>query len=127
MKKEQKLYLWDWSSVPDQGARFENLVAPRLLKHCHFVEDDEGFRMELRFLRDTDKREVDFIVLKDGKPLFAEECKIGDKNVNPFLSHFMERPDIPAFYQVHTGTSDYEKKGVRVPPLCTFCDELRLP
>jgi hypothetical protein len=50
VKKEQKLYLWDWSSVPDQGARFENLVAPRLLKHCHFVEDDEGFRMELRFL-----------------------------------------------------------------------------
>lgn len=83
--------------------------------------------MELRFLRDTDKREVDFIVLKDGKPLFAVECKTGDKNVNPFLSHFMERTDIPAFYQVHTGTSDYEKKGVRVPPLCTFCDELRLP
>jgi hypothetical protein len=31
--------------------------------------------MELRFLRDTDKREIDFVVIKDKKPLFAVECK----------------------------------------------------
>ena len=31
--------------------------------------------MELRYLRDTDKREVDFVVLKDSKPVFAVELK----------------------------------------------------
>jgi hypothetical protein len=35
--------------------------------------------MELRHLRDTDKREVDFIVPKDGKPVFAFEYKSGEK------------------------------------------------
>ena len=31
VKKAQKLYLWDWSMVPERGARFENLVASQLL------------------------------------------------------------------------------------------------
>ena len=65
VKKETKLYLWDWSQVPGQGERFENLVACHLLKYCHHQEDTEGYRMELRFIRDTDRREVDFIVLRD--------------------------------------------------------------
>jgi len=64
----KKLYLWDWSIVPEPGPRFENFVASQLLKYCHFREDTEGYRMNLRFLRDTDKREVDFVVLEDGKP-----------------------------------------------------------
>jgi hypothetical protein len=34
VKKEKKLYLWDWSAVADPGARFENLVACQLLKYC---------------------------------------------------------------------------------------------
>ena len=82
VKKEQKLYLWDWSMVSDPGSRFENFVACQLLKYCHFIEDTEGFRMELRFLRDTDKREIDFVVLKEGLPLFAVESKTGEKNIN---------------------------------------------
>ena len=127
VKKEQKLYLWDWSTVPESGPRFENFIASQLLKYCHFMEDTEGFRMDLRFLRDTDKREVDFLVLKDGKPLFAVECKTGERNVNPSMFYFMERTQIPNFYQVHQGTKDYEKKGVRLLPVQTFCKELLLP
>ena len=127
VKKEQKMYLWDWSIVPDPGPRFENFVASQLLKYCHFVEDTEGFRMDLRFLRDTDKREIDFVVLKEGRPLFAVECKSGEKNINPSLFYFMKRTSIPRFYQVHQGNRDYEKNGVRVLPVHTFCRELGLP
>ena len=39
VKKEAKLYLWDWSETPGRGERFENLVACQLLKYCHHVED----------------------------------------------------------------------------------------
>ena len=127
VKKEQKLYLWDWSAVPNPGPRFENFMASQLLKYCHFREDTEGYKMELRFLRDTDKREVDFVVLEDGKPLFAVECKTGDKNISPAVYYFNERTDIPVFYQVHQGIRDYEKDGIRVMPIYTFCKELRLP
>ncbi|MBU1745334.1 MAG: AAA family ATPase [Proteobacteria bacterium] len=127
VKKEQKLYLWDWSAAPEGGAKFENLVACQLLKYCHFVEDTEGYRMELRFLRDTDKREIDFLVLKEGLPLFAVECKTGEKAANPDLFYFKERVNIPRLYQVHTGTRDYEKDGVRILPFQTFCKEESMP
>ncbi len=124
VKKEQKLYLWDWSIVPDPGPRFENFIASLLLKYCHFLEDTEGFRMDLRFLRDTDKREIDFVVLKEGRPVFAVECKTGDRGVNPALFYYKERTEIPKFYQVHMGKKDYEKGGIRVLPVHAFCKEL---
>ena len=54
-----------------------------LLKLCHFREDTEGHRMELRFLRDTDAREVDFVVLENRKPLFAVEVKTGERAREP--------------------------------------------
>jgi len=127
VKKEQKLYLWDWSTVPDPGPRFENFVASQLLKYCHFMEDTQGYHMDLRFIRDTDKREADFVVLKEGRPMFAVECKSGEKNINQSLFYFMERTSIPKFYQVHEGRKDYEKGGVRVLPIHTFCKELCLP
>lgn len=37
VKKEQKLYLWDFSKIEDKGIRFENMVACHLLKFCHFL------------------------------------------------------------------------------------------
>ncbi len=127
VKKEQKLYLWDWSMTREGGARFENLVASQLLKYCHFVEDTEGHAMELRFLRDTDRREVDFVVLKDRKPLFAVECKSGERGVSPAIRYFAERTSIPRFYQVHLGERHYETGAVTVLPFRTFCRELSLP
>jgi predicted AAA+ superfamily ATPase len=127
VRKEQKLYLWDWAIVPEQGPRFENFIASQLLKYCHFREDIEGYNMDLRFLRDTDRREVDFVVLEDGKPLFAVECKAGEKSVNPSLYYFIGRTKIPKFYQVHEGNRDFEKNGVRILPIRTFCKEFQMP
>jgi hypothetical protein len=129
VRKEKKLYFWDWSIIPTPGPRFENLVASQLLKYCHWVEDREGFRMELRYLRDTDKREVDFVVLRDGKPEFAVECKTGERSVSPAAVYFKQRTPIPAFYQVHLGRRDYQhgSTGIRVLPFPTFCQELALP
>ena len=127
VKKEQKLYLWDWSLIEEAGPKFENFVASQLLKYCHFIEDTEGYRMELRFLRDTDKREIDFVVIKDGKPEFAVECKTGEKDISPSIHYFKERVKIPKFYQVHQGQKDYEKNGIRVLPVLTLCKELDLP
>lgn len=127
VKKAQKLYLWDWSSITNPGARFENLVAAQLLKYCHFIEDTEGHRMELRYLRDVDGREVDFVVLKDRKPLFAVECKSGEGSVSRSILYYQQRTQIPRFYQVHLGQGDFLSQGVRVLPFLKFCHELQLP
>ncbi len=129
VKKEQKAYLYDWSMVPDEGNRFENLVACQLLKYCDFMEQTEGFAMELRYLRDTDKREVDFVVLKDNQPLFAVEVKLSATTLGNALPYFAERLKIPKFYLVHSGTKDYEHPSLplRVCPFPVFVQELGLP
>ncbi len=127
VKKERKLYLWDWSAVPDEGARFENLVASQLLKYCHFIEDTQGHSMELRFLRDTDKREVDFVVLQGRRPLFAVECKSGEAAIGSAVRYFAERAPIPRFYQVHRGEKHFASGKVTVVPFARFCADLQMP
>lgn len=83
--------------------------------------------MELRFLRDTDKREVDFVVLQDGRPIFAVECKSGEHSVSAAIRYFAERTEIPRFFQIHLGDRHYEAGAVTVLPFRTFCRELNLP
>ncbi len=107
VKKEQKLYFWDWTSVENHGPRFENFVAGQLLRFCHHQEDIEGYKMELRFLRDIDGREIDFVVLQDKKPLFAVECKTGESQLSSQISYFKARTNIPRFYQVHLGQKHF--------------------
>ncbi len=78
--------------------------------------------MELRFLRDFDGREVDFVVLKNKKPLFAVECKTGEKQASPHLKYFSDRTQIPKFYQVHLGTKSYfVTDKIQVLPFSEFC------
>ena len=127
VKKEQKLYFWDWAMAPNGGSRFENFVASHLLKFCHFIEDTEGYSMELRFLRDTDRREIDFVVLKDRQPLFAVEAKSGERSCSPHIGYFKERTKIPAYYQVHLGHKEFRdvKTGTHVLPFYKFATYLK--
>jgi predicted AAA+ superfamily ATPase len=126
MKKDRKLYLWDWSLCKNSGSRFENMVAANLLKYCHYHEDTQGDEMELCFLRDNRKREVDFVVLRDGRPEFAVECKSHSKSVSKSLAYFAKRTDIPYFYQVHQGNDDYEiaELHTRIIPFIRFAPEV---
>lgn len=122
VKKEKKLYLWDWSQIEDEGIRFENMMASQLLKYCHYQEDVEGHRMELRYIRDTDKREVDFVVLKNKIPLFAVECKLRDQNPSSHIFYFQERTKIPKFYQVSLeGVEKQIRDGIVVTDFMKFC------
>ena len=115
LKKEPKLYLWDWSEVEDEANRFENLMASHLLKFVHFLTDHEGYRAELSYLRDVDKREVDFLVTIDGRPWFAVEVKLNDTVLSPNLLYFRDRLSIPYIYQVvKKDKVDLLEKGGRI-------------
>lgn len=130
VKKERKLYLWDWSSCEEESARFENLVASHLLKYCHLREDTGGEEMSLRFLRDANGREIDFVVLKNGKPEFAVECKSGDRTLSKNIAYFAQRTTIPKFYQTHlqAGGQDTEwlDARARIIPFVRLCELLKL-
>jgi predicted AAA+ superfamily ATPase len=91
LRKEPKAYLWDWSEIPGEGARFENMVASHLLKWCHFTQDWGYTPLELHYVRDREKREVDFLLTRDGKPWVLVEVKISDTDPGPHMRFFAAR------------------------------------
>lgn len=91
VKKEAKHYHLDWTGVPDMGFRFENLVACHLLKWCFFLQDTQGRDIELRYFRDVDKREVDFVIVENGKPTLFAESKTAEKDASPSLLYLKKR------------------------------------
>ncbi len=89
LKKEGKLYLWDFTEVDEPGSRFENLIANHLLKACHFWTDTGEGTFELRYLRNKQREEIDFLILKDRKPWLPVEVKLSDTNLSPHWSSFL--------------------------------------
>jgi predicted AAA+ superfamily ATPase len=115
LKKDSKLYLWDWSEIKDEAVRFENCVASHLLKFVHFLQDYEGYKINLSYLRNVDKKEVDFLVNVDGKPWFSVEAKTNGTDISPSLHYFREKLRIPFSYQVVKKSGiDRLTKGIRV-------------
>jgi predicted AAA+ superfamily ATPase len=101
LKREPKLYLWDWSEITaNPAAKLENVVASHLLKLCHGLNDVEGHKTDLWFLRDIDGREVDFLVTDGQKPWFAVEVKSSAKDISKSLAYYGHKLDIPFLYQV---------------------------
>lgn len=91
VKKEPKHYHFDWSLVPDMPKRFENLVASALLKWVHFRQDVYGEELDLRYFRDVDGREVDFVLVDNKKPIMFVECKWNDDSTSSALKYLKVR------------------------------------
>jgi uncharacterized protein len=98
--KDPKVYLWDWSLVTDEGARFENFIASHLLKFVNFYSDTGHGKFELYYLRDIDKKEVDFLVVKNGKPFFMVEAKVSDVKLSKSIEHFNSQLEVDCALQV---------------------------
>jgi uncharacterized protein len=114
LKKEQKLYLWDWSEVEDAGPRFENMVASHLLKAVHAWNDVGDGPFALHYWRDVDKREVDFVLTERGKPVVAIECKQADTTPAPDLLRLGELLSVPQIQLVSEPGVDVAWKRCRV-------------
>ncbi len=120
--KSPKVYFFDNGDVSgDEDARFENLVAASLLKRLHFLEDRDGYRYELRYIRDKEGREVDFAVLKDGRLEELIETKYSDEDISKHLLYYAERlkPE-KATQIVATLKRPYEKGKIRVVDPITY-------
>ncbi|MES2504882.1 MAG: ATP-binding protein [Myxococcota bacterium] len=128
VKKEQKHYQFDWTLVTEIGLRFENLVACHLLKWVHYRQDCFGEDYDLRYFRDIDGREVDFVVLKNRVPVWLVECKWNNAEVSPALLYLKAKFPMAEAYQISgIGTKDYvTPTGVRVCPALAFLSQLSL-
>jgi predicted AAA+ superfamily ATPase len=92
ISKPFKVYFFDNADVEgDEGAIFENLVATHLYKRIQFIEDSEGYRMQLYFLRDKEGREIDFVITKDKKIERLVESKWSDDQISKNLVYYSEK------------------------------------
>ena len=90
--KPPKVFFYDNGDViGDKGAVFKNLVATQLLKKIHFLEDRDGYRYELRYIRDKESREVDFVILKEGMIEELIEVKFSDDRLSRHLKYYAEK------------------------------------
>jgi len=99
IKKEEKLYFFDWSLLSDPGARFENLIAMALLRMATRLTETGIGDMEVRYIRDREKREVDFVLVKDNEPIALFETKAGESGIDKSGRFFSRKMGIP-LYQI---------------------------
>lgn len=126
VRKSRKHYQLDWTTVADQGPRFENVIAFHLLKECHYLEDVEGHDAELRFFRDVEGREVDFVQLVAGKPVRFVECKVADPAIDRSLLYLRRKfPGVEAVQVLATrGIDRIAEEGIRLVSADRFLSEL---
>ncbi|MCH9626073.1 MAG: hypothetical protein S4CHLAM123_12630 [Chlamydiales bacterium] len=130
LRKEPKYYLWDWSLSKKSGARLENFIASHLLKAVHFWTDYGLGEFDLHYLRDKNKREVDFLVTKDQTPWFLVEVKSSDnKGISKSLYYFQEQTRAPHAFQVcfnskYEDVDCFSYKEPVIVPASTFLSQL---
>lgn len=90
--KQPKYYFYDTGQVDgDAGVRLENLTACALLKEIQFQTDALGRDLQLFYLRNKMKQEIDFLVT-DGKQKHTMiEVKLGDENPSAAFSAFAKQ------------------------------------
>jgi predicted AAA+ superfamily ATPase len=86
--KEPKYYFFDIGRAQDPGAKVENLVACTLLKEVNFVEDTEGLKTTLCYLKTKDGKELDFLIVVDDRPIICFEVKLSDATPSKAFEHF---------------------------------------
>lgn len=97
LKKEGKIYLYDWSVIESEGPRFENMVAHHLLTLCNHWTDTGVANLELHYLRNKEKFEVDFLITKNKIPFFTVEVKLRELNLDRSFQVFQRTLKVPHF------------------------------
>jgi predicted AAA+ superfamily ATPase len=100
LRKEPKWFLRDWVPVKDVGDRAETFVGCHLLKAVDGWNDMGLGEFELGYLRDKAKREVDFVVVRDGAPWFLVEVKHRDEALVGALGYYQNQLKAPFAFQV---------------------------
>ncbi len=126
VKKEQKLYFYDWNLVNEESYRFENMIACHLKKWVDFQEDALGSEFNLQYFRNTDGKEIDFLVTENNKVHMIIECKLGDESPSSTLRYLKEKHPEAKFWQISlNGKKDYvTPEGSRICPAIELLKEL---
>ncbi len=94
--KERKIYLFDYASIDSKGAKFENMVALELYRAVSNWNDKGLGDFSLNFIRNREKQEVDFVIIKNNKPFLLIETKLSDDSPGKSLIKFQNMLNIDA-------------------------------
>ena len=100
IKKEVKVYFYDWRFVENMGARFENMLAVYLLSLISGWNELGIGDFDLRYLRNHQGKEVDFLILKNNIPLAMFEAKLNETSPAASGTYFSRLLNIPLFQVV---------------------------
>lgn len=100
LRKEPKWFLRDWAGIENPGSKAETFVACHLLKAVDGWTDMGFGKFQLAYLRNKEQQEVDFIVIRDGKPWFLVEVKQKDESISRSLRYYQEQTKAPFAFQV---------------------------
>lgn len=119
LRKEAKVYLHDWAELDDPARRFENLVAAHLLKAVRTWNAMGAGGLDLWYVRDKEKHEVDFLITRKNRPQLLVEAKLADEEPSPHLRYFQERLRVPIAVQLLGRPGVLRRLGTRSgePPL----------
>ena len=128
IKKMPKLYLFDLPRVEDEAARFENCVALAVYKEVLHQNEALGQNLQLRFLRNKQKQEIDFAILDGKQVTHLIEVKLSDpvpsENFKHYEKLFPKAKKIQVVYQLEKGFA--HPGGVNVVPAADFLANLDL-
>ena len=126
--KEAKYYFYDTGAVEgDDGAKLENLAACAFLKELQLLEDTTGSRCALHYLRDKEKREVDFLLLADNEPLYLIEVKVSDDTFSPALFRYNNLlPSVKAIQIVLNLREKKMKNNIKMYPVSNFLKDFNI-
>jgi uncharacterized protein len=116
LRREAKVYLYDYSVVEDAGARFENIVALHLRKLVDAWNDQGEGDFALCYVRDKERREVDFLVTERRRPWLLIETQLSGRDVSPSLRYYRNQFRVPHTVQLVRSGSRFSSDGVVVVP-----------
>lgn len=124
VKKEKKWAFFQWTFCEDPGDRFENYVAVQLYSLCQLWRDAGFGTYELHYLRDQNRREVDFVITKSLKPVALIEAKVSETQWPSSLDYYARKLQVPSF--VLTANSPLKKvsKDKWITPSSRFFDAM---
>ncbi len=128
IRKEPKCYFFDCSAAHNgDAARLENLCALTLLKWCLFQRDVRGRELNLHYYRDSNHREVDFVVTEGSKVLACIEVKSSETDLSPGIKYLTERlKPVHSFQLVKNLHRSMDIGKVKVRPLAEWLAKIEL-
>lgn len=91
IRKSSKWYLFDWTKVNNEAAKFENYVAVELFALTKYISNMTNDKYSLSFVRDKNKNEVDFLILRNHSPWLMIESKLSDRPLDKHLYSLSEQ------------------------------------